>query len=340
MPWLFTIPEFVKKRACRYLLQHYLGQYLVEKIQLEDLTVDLYNGTGTITNVPLKVEAINDTLEGTGAPVEVVSGYLGRVTISVPWSSLMSDSCKVEVTGLMLSVMPRIGLSTTEDLATMTDSLFLGSNMSSSMRMAEEVLKSGPVEGEEEGRGGVGESEGRPTFEGMEALARAIETVLSRVQINLRETVIQLVTRSSDYTHQYFIRLRIDCIKFYDELRGGGGGESSVDKPGSASEEDISETSRPAAVETKILEISEITVELGGVGEDIHTSTVSPEDMPGIPVASISSGVSVTVKVRSADGSSMPRVQVDVVIGAVHCLLAPSQLHILIRHSERRLQKW
>ena len=56
MPWLFTIPEFVKKRACRYLLQHYLGQYLKGKIQLEDLTVDLYNGTGTITNVPLNVE--------------------------------------------------------------------------------------------------------------------------------------------------------------------------------------------------------------------------------------------------------------------------------------------
>ena len=57
MPWLFTmIPEFLKKRACRYLLQHYLGQYLEQKIQLEDLTVDLYNGTGTITNVPLNVE--------------------------------------------------------------------------------------------------------------------------------------------------------------------------------------------------------------------------------------------------------------------------------------------
>ena len=56
MPWLFAIPEFVKKRACRYLLQHYLGQYLEEKIQLEDLTVDLYNGTGTINNVPLNVE--------------------------------------------------------------------------------------------------------------------------------------------------------------------------------------------------------------------------------------------------------------------------------------------
>lgn len=58
MPW-FGIPEFLKKRACRYLLQHYLGQFLEEKISLEDLTVDLYNGTGSIHNIPLNVEVNN-----------------------------------------------------------------------------------------------------------------------------------------------------------------------------------------------------------------------------------------------------------------------------------------
>ena len=56
MPWFFTIPEFIKKRACRYLLQHYLGQFLEEKISLDDLTVDLYNGTGSISNVPINVD--------------------------------------------------------------------------------------------------------------------------------------------------------------------------------------------------------------------------------------------------------------------------------------------
>lgn len=62
-------------------------------------------------------QAINDTLEGTGSPVQVVSGYLGRVTISVPWSALMSDSCKVEVAGLTLSVMPCFSSSLGEDLS-------------------------------------------------------------------------------------------------------------------------------------------------------------------------------------------------------------------------------
>ena len=52
----FLIPEFLKRRACRYMLHHYLGQYLAEKISLEDLTIDLYNGTGSISNVPLNVD--------------------------------------------------------------------------------------------------------------------------------------------------------------------------------------------------------------------------------------------------------------------------------------------
>lgn len=36
--------------------------------------------------------------------------------------------------------------------------------------------------------------------------------VLSRVQIDLKETVIQLLCCSSDYTHQYFVRLRVQRL--------------------------------------------------------------------------------------------------------------------------------
>ena len=69
------------------------------------------------------VQAINEALEGTGAPVQVVSGYLGQVTISVPWSALMSDSCRVEVTGLTLSVMPCISSSPGEDFSESVEEL-------------------------------------------------------------------------------------------------------------------------------------------------------------------------------------------------------------------------
>ena len=48
----FKFMDF-KKRFCRYLLNHYLGQYLEEKFTLDQLSVDLYNGKGCITDVSL-----------------------------------------------------------------------------------------------------------------------------------------------------------------------------------------------------------------------------------------------------------------------------------------------
>ena len=55
MPWYFPWPDYIKKKACRYLLQHYLGSFLEEKLTLDQLSVDLYSGTGTVTNVRLDV---------------------------------------------------------------------------------------------------------------------------------------------------------------------------------------------------------------------------------------------------------------------------------------------
>ena len=62
---------------------------------------------------------------------------------------------------------------------------------------------------------------------------------------------------------------------------------------------------------------------------DVHTSTLSPEDLPGVPVACVSGDVSVSVKVRGVEGAPVPRVEVEGVVGGVHCLLAPAQVHIL-----------
>lgn len=56
MPWYVPWSENIKKRACRYLLQRYLGQFLEEKLTLDQLSVDLYNGTGTVSNLSLDCE--------------------------------------------------------------------------------------------------------------------------------------------------------------------------------------------------------------------------------------------------------------------------------------------
>jgi len=50
---MWSWSESIKKRICRYLLQRYLGQYFQEKLSLDQLTVDLFNGTGSVKNVAL-----------------------------------------------------------------------------------------------------------------------------------------------------------------------------------------------------------------------------------------------------------------------------------------------
>lgn len=62
---------------------------LQEKLRLDQLSVDLYNGTGHVNNVPLDVWALNELFEQAQAPVEIIDGYIGTIVVSIPWSALL-----------------------------------------------------------------------------------------------------------------------------------------------------------------------------------------------------------------------------------------------------------
>ena len=55
MPWYFPWGDSIKKKACRYLLQHYVGSFLQEKLSIDQLSIDIYNGTGKIEDVSVDV---------------------------------------------------------------------------------------------------------------------------------------------------------------------------------------------------------------------------------------------------------------------------------------------
>lgn len=59
MPWFSPWSDFsdlIKKKVCRYLLQRYLGNFMEEKLTLEQLNIDISNGTGTVHDVNLYCE--------------------------------------------------------------------------------------------------------------------------------------------------------------------------------------------------------------------------------------------------------------------------------------------
>ena len=55
--WSTYLPllDTFKKRACRFILHHYLGRFLKDQLTLDQLTIDLYNGTGSLHNVPIDI---------------------------------------------------------------------------------------------------------------------------------------------------------------------------------------------------------------------------------------------------------------------------------------------
>ncbi|XP_045024451.1 autophagy-related protein 2 homolog A isoform X1 [Daphnia magna] len=179
MPWYFPWSEAIKKRACRYLLQHYLGRFLDTKLGLDQLSVDLYKGTGCVKDVNLDVEALNDLSDEQGLPLEFLDGSISEVSVSVPWSALLSDSSFVEIKGLCLVVRPKQQCKN----AFMWESMINSMIMTTSMQLAEECLKENEGESFEESQ---------TTFEGLELFAQTLETVLARIKVRVIDTVIRL----------------------------------------------------------------------------------------------------------------------------------------------------
>ncbi|KAG8235893.1 hypothetical protein J437_LFUL010123, partial [Ladona fulva] len=204
MPWYMPWSDSIKKRACRYLLQRYLGQFLEEKLTLDQLTVDLYNGTGTVREVSLDVQALNELGEQQNIPVEFVDGYISEISVSIPWSSVLKDSSYVEVTGLSLTVQPK---KRADCGASMFESMW--NSMSTSMQLAQECLKQDAEDGKD--------SDQAQPLDGLELFAQTIDSILCRVKVKFVDTVIRLEHVPKESSAGVALELRIKMMDYFDE---------------------------------------------------------------------------------------------------------------------------
>uniref|UniRef100_A0A8C6ZBQ9 Autophagy related 2B n=1 Tax=Nothoprocta perdicaria TaxID=30464 RepID=A0A8C6ZBQ9_NOTPE len=200
MPWPFS--ESIKKRACRYLLQRYLGHFLQEKLSLEQLSLDLYQGTGSLTQVPLDKWCLNEILESVDAPLEVTDGFIQSISLSVPWGSLLQDNCALEVKGLEMVFRPR------PRLASGSEPMYWSSFMTSSMQLAKECLSQKLTD--EQG-------EGSQPFEGLEKFAETIETVLRRVKVTFLDTVLRIEHVPENSKSGSALEIRVERTMYCDE---------------------------------------------------------------------------------------------------------------------------
>ncbi|XP_074651009.1 autophagy-related protein 2 homolog B-like [Tubulanus polymorphus] len=343
MPWFFPWSESIKKRACRYLLQHYLGQFLQEKLTLDQLSVDLYNGTGTIKNLNLDVWSLNEHLEANNVPLELVDGFISSICVSIPWSALTNDNTVMEVTGLELTLQPKERVEA-GPATPMFDSMM---SMTSSLQLAQECLKQNTTDGEYQ-------AEAAQPFEGLEMFAQTIESVLSRIKLTFVDTVIRVEHLPKDSALGVALEIRIKRFDYFDDLAADQG--SSVDQA-STNSRSIYE---PAAVQHKNFHLMGVTFYCDQFPESHRTfsktssssSSQSPtklsppvvsqqpalssspqaqqKDEDPIKVATLSGRQELKLKLKQKDSLPGPKLEIDCHLGAFNAFLSPKKVHILL----------
>ncbi|XP_051942118.1 autophagy-related protein 2 homolog A isoform X2 [Hippocampus zosterae] len=324
--WLFPWSGSIKKRACRYLLQHYLGHFLQERLSLDQLGLDLYNGSGVIKEINLDVWAVNGLLENLGAPLEIVDGFVSSITVTIPWQALLTDHCTLEVSGLQITCRPkyRIGGS--------WDSQSWSSSMTSSMQLAQECLKDPPETSEEP----------PAPLEGLEMFAQTIETVLRRIKVTLLDTIVRIEHQPPDLETGIALEVHIKRLEYFDEAVRDPSNQTAVPV----------DIHQPPAFLHKILQLSAVQLLYDSMGteqevpekkksataseaEEEESDEEQVEDKgkplkvpPSQPllIGSCSGFIETTVKLKQNDMLPGPKFELDGKVGCVHMLLSPAQI--------------
>ncbi|XP_008823878.1 autophagy-related protein 2 homolog B [Nannospalax galili] len=331
MPWPFS--ESIKKRACRYLLQRYLGHFLQEKLSLEQLSLDLYQGTGSLAQVPLDKWCLNEILESADAPLEVTEGFIQSISLSVPWGSLLQDNCALEVRGLEMVLRPR------PRIATGSEPMCWSSFMTSSMQLAKECLSQKLTD--EHG-------EGSQPFEGLEKFAETIETVLRRVKVTFIDTVLRIEHVPENSKTGTALEIRIERTVYCDETADESSGIN---------------VHQPTAFAHKLLQLSGVSLFWDEFSASTKSSPVCstapvetepklspswnpkivyephpqltrslPEIAPSDPVqiGGLIGRLELSLTLKQNEVLPGAKLDVDGQIDSVHLFLSPRQVHLLL----------
>jgi vacuolar protein sorting-associated protein 13A/C len=84
------------------LLNRFLGMY-VQNFDPKQLNVGIWSGDVVLRDLELRREAL-DQLH---LPLNVVSGHLGSLTLSIPWSNLRGKPLKINIEDVFLLAAPK-----------------------------------------------------------------------------------------------------------------------------------------------------------------------------------------------------------------------------------------
>uniref|UniRef100_A0A0K0DNL6 Autophagy-related protein 2 n=1 Tax=Angiostrongylus cantonensis TaxID=6313 RepID=A0A0K0DNL6_ANGCA len=215
----FNITDGLHTRWCRFIIQRYLGQFLEQNLTLDQLSVKLFAGELSINEVKINAHYVNELLTSMNVPLRLTDGFVGGITIEVPWRSITSDASKMKMKQLDLTFLSREGVKLdNKDLV----SSMIGSvveSLVSSSELARSFYENEKGSGEEE-------------FD-----TEVIDAIVSRFCLELEETTIRFENPPKFMSDMCTaIEIRIGKVRFIDEQmrncqQEGGSTETITNQP-------------------------------------------------------------------------------------------------------------
>jgi len=105
LPLPSLLPSNLQKHLLSYALTHVLGTFLEpQSFSLENLELQLLNGTVSLRNLDLNASKLNGILRIPG--IEIISGSIGQVTVQIPVRDILSGRISVIINGIHVMVQP------------------------------------------------------------------------------------------------------------------------------------------------------------------------------------------------------------------------------------------
>ncbi|KRZ36225.1 Autophagy-related protein 2 -like protein A, partial [Trichinella pseudospiralis] len=207
--YLRDVPSSLMSPFCTFLLNRYLGCYLLNKqINIEQLSVDIFAGKGSLKEVELDVKHINETLLERNIPVHLFDGFVKEITINVPWTTLLEDCCLVEIDGLEVTLRGQ-PIPCNNGINSVLESLMM--SVTSSLELARSFVV------EHNGKCSFDpENDDKLPFDVISPLVKLIDTFLSR----MRFVITNVVCRLEHYYEDRWVALeaRVGKLEIVDQL--------------------------------------------------------------------------------------------------------------------------
>eukprot|EP00931_Biecheleriopsis_adriatica_P087392 TRINITY_DN61874_c0_g1_i2.p1 TRINITY_DN61874_c0_g1~~TRINITY_DN61874_c0_g1_i2.p1 ORF type:complete len:2376 (-),score=522.53 TRINITY_DN61874_c0_g1_i2:53-7180(-) len=183
------------KRFYRFILKRLIGGFLEHDIDLDKLEVQLYRGIVQLKSLELNVAQFNAALLSQGLQLHFRRGTVGCVKMDIPWRRLISDHCKVYVSGLHVELAKGLPAGPAGE--------------SGSSRPPEASLN---TEGQADGSS-LPEPPSRYSDEGIETLSRLVKRVLSRTEVCLRDASLTALLPPA----QHSLRARLSSVVLFSD---------------------------------------------------------------------------------------------------------------------------